>query len=243
MMRYLAFDDGYEVCIDPLDPGAAEAWKLKGLKFQHLLALAHVRDRWVMRMGPRNRGDGPGFSSAVPAVVGRAGEHRADPPTFDLRNLRFDASRIVSTCRLITLTVDDLGGEAARVLAAALAEGTAGTTFSVERQGDASEFRASSCIFRLVDMMLWRYPSTVAEDMELLAGADGPAFGSSEWMVAHVRLGEMQSLEILGGTMKQHARQLKAKLDESGADPRSFTVRKKPCPLELTKPLMEAEYE
>ena len=189
-----------------------------------------------------NRKGGPGFSSAVPIT------HEA--PTFDLGNMQFDASKLVSTCRLLALTNNDYEGQASTVLEEVLANNSA-ESFVVERQHDALEYRAASCIFRLVDMMLWRYPSTAKKDMDLLSSTPQhdmerseqivhrPLFGGKEWTTAHVRLGEMQSLEVLGGTMKAHARHLKdTMLDRNDVNPASLTVRRKPCPIKYTLPLL-----
>jgi hypothetical protein len=196
-----------------------------------------------MQIAPRNRKEGPGFSSATP-ITDKA-------PTFDRGNMRFDASKIVSTCRLLTLTNDDYEGQALSVLDEVLTNNTA-ESFLVERQSDALEFRAASCVFRLVDMMLWRYPSTVKKDMDLLSPTPQDAmktleevrrpllFGGKEWTAAHVRLGEMQSLEVLGGSMKAHARHLKETIiSRDGVGSSALTVRRKPCSMEHTLALLE----
>mmetsp|Transcript_2829 Transcript_2829/g.6548 ORF Transcript_2829/g.6548 Transcript_2829/m.6548 type:complete len:772 (+) Transcript_2829:205-2520(+) len=240
ILRYLTFDDGYDQCIMPDDSDHDEKWALKSLKFRHLQVIANLRDRWVMQIAPRNRNEGPGFSSSILIT------HKA--PTFDIGNMKFDASKIVSTCRLLTLTNDDYEGQALSVLEEVLANNTA-ESFLVERQSDALEFRAASCVFRLVDMMLWRYPSTVKKDMDLLSSAPHDTlegvprpllFGGKEWTAAHVRLGEMQSLEVLGGSMKAHARRLKEAItSKDGIGSVALTVRRKPCSMEHTLPLLD----
>uniref|UniRef100_A0A7S0AMQ6 Uncharacterized protein n=1 Tax=Minutocellus polymorphus TaxID=265543 RepID=A0A7S0AMQ6_9STRA len=172
-----------------------------------------------------------------------------------MRKMRFDVSKLVATCRLITLTNEDYEGNAQSVLADALNGGEEfAASFVVEKQTDALEYRAASCIGRLVDMMLRRYPSSVAKDLALLSnrsGSNGAAeassrnlqYGSKEWYAAHVRLGEMQSLEVLGGSMMQHARRLRNGLGIPSASSKNpaLIVRRKPCPLEYSLALLENE--
>ena len=57
---------------------------------------------------------------------------------------------------------------------------------------------------------------------------------------AQVRLGEMQSLEVLGGSMKAHARRLKETLiSRNGISSAALTVRPKPCSMEHTLALLD----
>ena len=142
------------------------------------------------------------------------------------------------------------------VLADALDRGEEfASSFVVEKQTDELEYRATSCIGRLVDAMLRRYPSSIARDLKLLSipfGSNATAeassssstlqYGSKEWYAAHVRLGEMQSLEVLGGSMMQHARRLRSGMGASSAtssENAALIVRRKPCPLEHSLALLE----
>lgn len=121
----------------------------------------------------------------------------------------------------------------------------------MEKQSDALEYRAASCIGRLVDIMLRRYPSSVTKDLDALSkssrAASGEAsaaiqYGSKEWHATNVRLGEMQSLEILGGSMMQHARRLRNGIGASSADGgAALIVRRKACPIENSLPLLKLE--
>ena len=247
LLHYLAFDDGYEECIRSSDgsnnPGA---WTLKQLKFRMLQKIANRRDRWVMQVSPRRgKNQGPGFSSAVQ-------NSPTSPPIFDVRKMRFDVSKLVATCRLITLTDEDYDGQAQSILADALTKGGEFVeSFMVEKQSDALEYRAASCIGRLVDIMLRRYPSSVTKDFDALSKSSTAAseeasaaiqYGSKQWYATNVRLGEMQSLEILGGSMMQHARRLRSGMGAPSADgAAALIVRRKPCPIEYSLPLLELE--
>ena len=259
LVQYLAHDDGYEDCIRPpagqgLESSNPDGWALKQLKFRMLRQIAYQRDRWVMRVSPRRGRDqvpsGPGFSSAVPS------EAAATPPVFDMRKMRFDVSKLVATCRLIMLTNEDYGGKAQSVLADALDRGEEfASSFVVEKQTDELEYRATSCIGRLADAMLRRYPSSAVRDLKLLTmpfGSNATAeassssstlqYGSKEWYAAHVRLGEMQSLEVLGGSMMQHARRLRRGMGASsatGSENAALIVRRKSCHLEHSLALLE----
>ena len=245
LLHYLTFDDGYEECIRPGDgSNDPDGWALKQLKYKMLQKIANQRDRWVMQVSPRRgRNQGPGFSSAVQ-------NSHTSPPVFDMRKMRFDVSKLVATCRLITLTDYDYDGQAQSVLADALNKGgELLQSFVVQKQSDALEYRAASCLGRLVDIMLRRYPSSVAKDLDALSKPSRAAseeasaaiqYGSEEWYAVHVRLGEMQSLEILGGSMMQHARRLRSSMGAPSADgAAAFIVRRKPCPIEYSLPLLE----
>ena len=246
LLHYLTFDDGYEECIRPGDgSNNPDGWALKQLKYKMLQKIANQRGRWVMQVSPRRgRNQGPGFSSAVQ-------NSPTSPPVFDMRKMRFDVSRLVATCRLITLTDDDYEGQAQSILTDALTEGGEfAESFVVEKQSDALEYRAASCIGRLVDIMLRRYPSSVTKDLDALSKSYTRAAseeasvaiqcGSKEWYATNVRLGEMQSLEILGGSMMQHARRLRSGMGAPSADGgAALIVRRKPCSIEYSLPLLE----
>ena len=168
-----------------------------------------------------------------------------------MRKMRFDVSKLVATCRLITLTDDDYEGRAQSILTDALTKGGEfAESFVVEKQSDALEYRAASCIGRLVDIMLRRYPSSVAKDLDALSKSSRAAYeeasaaiqyGSKEWYATNVRLGEMQSLEILGGSMMQHARRLRSSMGSSSESSAALIVRRKPCSIEYSLPLLELE--
>ena len=118
LLHYLTFDDGYEECIRPGDgSNNPDGWALKQLKYKMLQKIANQRDRWVMQVSPRRgRNQGPGFSSAFQ-------NSPTSPPVFDMRKMRFDVSKLVATCRLITLTDEDYEGQAKSILADALTKG------------------------------------------------------------------------------------------------------------------------
>jgi hypothetical protein len=128
MRRYLQYDDGYKECIDP--EKNPEAFHLKQLKLQHLLATANDSKRWTVKASPRAPKSEPVEASDVPITE--------EVPDLDARNIRMDYTALVSNCRLMSLIESDLDGRAVEVLA----ENLVNEKFLVEKSNDALEFRA-----------------------------------------------------------------------------------------------------
>jgi hypothetical protein len=227
MFNYLRFDDGYTYCIDKaLHP---EAYQLKLLKYKHLIRIANKYDRWTLSIGPRNSNSTPASSSNIPIT--------SEPPQFDSKSVKFNGMKLISTCRLIALSIDDYDGNAINVLTEALRDDK---DFFVEKQSDQLEFRALTTLARLTSGALHMYPSSVEKDMTSLASFSFE-FQSKEWAAAHVRLGEMQSLEVLRSVATSGAKEMRRRVKAAGLDEngRDMFIHSKTCPAELTSQLME----
>jgi len=233
MLNYLRYDDGYEECVTK--ESNPEGYQLKLLKLLHLEKIANRSDRWTVKIKPRDLDSNPSASSDIPILMDQA-------PKFDPSKVKFDGSRVISTCRLVALTTADYDGKAIDVLTKGLLENSNGDhDFMVDRQSSALEYRALTCLARLTTGALELYPSKVRVDMKDLA--DGKfTFQSKEWTAAHVRLGEMQTLEVLRSIAKSGASQMKSKVrDEGGEYEVGMNIHRAPCPLENNMKLLEEE--
>jgi len=235
LLQYLIFDDGYNDCIEK--DNHSDAYTLKLLKFKHLQQIVNIRDRWIIKMPPRDSKSKPAVKSNIPITK--------DPPKFDSKGFAFDGSKMISTCRLLTLNNDDFNGEAVEVLSGVLRNNTA-DTFFVPRQTDQLEFRALICLARLTTVALKRYNTSVSQDMHMLSATftNKINFGSKKWNALQVRLGEMQTLEVMRSIATSGARQMQNQvknLDVAESDlilAMMFT-RQKPCPFQLTRQLLD----
>uniref|UniRef100_A0A7S1BS18 Rubisco LSMT substrate-binding domain-containing protein n=1 Tax=Corethron hystrix TaxID=216773 RepID=A0A7S1BS18_9STRA len=239
MATYLQYDMGYPECLSPNDGGGG-AWSFKALKHDILLASADVRDKWVMRLSPRAPDDRPATSSSVPLA-------RDTPPKFPPKEVNFDGRKLISTCRLIALLPEDYDGQARQILMESLRNGTA-PTLTLQKHGEELEARALACLANLAEKALSAYSSTVKSDMELLDAMDNGGtdkrsfFHSPAWTSAHVRMGEMQSLEVLKNIGKSGVTTMLKRLKKKGEDPDSVVVRKTPCPWSSTLELVKDQY-
>ena len=227
MINYLRFDDGYTYCIDKALH--SEAYQLKLLKYKHLIRIANKYDRWTLTIGPRNSKSKPALASNILIT--------SDPPKFDSKNVKFNGMKLISTCRLIALSTDDYDGRAIEVLTKAL---ESDKDFFVEKQSDQLEFRALTTLARLTSGALHMYPSSVEKDMTSLASSTFK-LQSVEWSAAHVRLGEMQTLEVLRSVATSGAKEMRRRVKAAGFDEngREMFIHSKTCPAELTSQLME----
>mmetsp|Transcript_3170 Transcript_3170/g.4219 ORF Transcript_3170/g.4219 Transcript_3170/m.4219 type:complete len:733 (+) Transcript_3170:42-2240(+) len=231
LLQYLVSDDGYRDCIKKDDN--PQGYELKLLKYRHLEAIANNRERWTVTFQPRNEKSKPTKNSHIPI--------QTDPPKFNPHKVRFDGSKLIPTCRLLALTNDDYDGKAIEALRKALENGTAGTTFTVDRQSDELEYRALMWLARLTNIALQKYPSTVQKDTDLLSSYAAP-FRTKEWNAAQVRLGEMQTLESLRSIASSGTRHMLERFKRNGGDVDSTSMfnRQKVCPFEHTAKLLEA---
>lgn len=232
LLHYLTFDDGFKHCIKRDD---SESFQLKTLKFFLLQRIANVRDRWILQISPRNPYSKPAMKSSIPITL--------EAPKFDAKKLKFDGSKLIATCRLLALTTSDYDGNAINVLSDVLKNNTA-KSFMVQRQTDELEFRALTWLARLTSIKLSQYPSSVPKDMELLQSST-VEFGSKKWSAAQIRLGEMQTLEVLRSIATSGARQMLKNIqnrdvdltNDDGIEEATF-IRHKPCSLEYTQPIL-----
>ena len=226
MAQYLRFDDGFEKCISKETP---EAYKLKLLKLRHLQKIANSHDRWTVTLGPRNTTSKPGETSDVPITM--------ESPKFDPKKVKLNGMKLIATCRLIALNNDDFDGKAIEVLERELKADD--SSFMVPKQSDALEFRALIVMARLTTGALRLYPSDVQKDMASLESTT-LEFMSKEWLATHVRLGEMQSLEVMRSIATSGARQMQSRAEETlpSSHP-SLNIHKQICPEAYITQLLE----
>lgn len=248
--NYFAFDDGYSSCIKPPSSQMPSSspnediithWNFKRMKIQHLYRLSNRRKYWVFKLPPRNPNSRPSISSDKPIDTDSV-------PRFNSKSTQTDFgsrfSKLLMTCRLISLNEDDYDGNAYSVLSDAL-ENSLEDPILVPRQSDFLEHRALTCIMRLSLVALSRYPNSIGENLSIIRGEsdDAYSFQSSEWYAAHVKLGEMQSLEVLQRYASSGAEEMKKKILEEFDERKEgnenhkrnlleqkLRLRQKPCP-------------
>mmetsp|Transcript_28217 Transcript_28217/g.66242 ORF Transcript_28217/g.66242 Transcript_28217/m.66242 type:complete len:701 (+) Transcript_28217:179-2281(+) len=221
LKRYLTFDDGYSDCIQKdLHP---EAYKLKQLKWMHLAKIANDPKSWIVTLQPRAPKSRPRESSDL--LISEV------PPKIDSRTLRMDLTRVMDTCRLLELILDDYEGNAIQVLT----DNLNNDTFVVAQGNDSLEYRSLMCLARLAGTALVQYnPSNVNKEFEnALKLNKEHAFGKDTWTAAQLRLGEMQSLEAVWGTAMAFARQMSKDMEKTEMAT-SYKIRDKSCPAEYT---------
>jgi hypothetical protein len=220
MVRYLQFDDGYAECI--VNPDSIP-YKLKKVKLQHLLRIAHDPKRWIVHMPPRNP---------------KASPHDDLPdraPSFHKKFFPgFDASRVMSTCRLIVLNEADFLGDALHYLDEYLRSEVDGV--DVPYQTDELEYRALMCLARLAGIALQSLHLPSAEAVKTFADSITAEVGihSPIWTTHQVLVGEIRTLEMLSHMAATGASPLASKIN--GELP---TIRRQPCEWQDTKLLAE----
>ena len=230
LIRYLMFDDGYEECIDLKDSAGSTEEELKVLKLQHLVRIANNMSAWIIRVPPK-------FPLALPLQTDR-------PPTPESKEHKkavgLNAENIVSTCRLLSLTTDDIGGNAVSFLRKGLIEyGSNKSYFRVDKNGDTLEFRAMMCVVRLCNVALGRYVNHETAEPKIV--------GTSTWNAWYVVNGEVRALGILIQTAANEANKIKqrylslaGKLSNSDA---AMKVREEgACPLDYSLPILDKVY-
>jgi len=227
MLRYLQYDDGYESCVlqrGDADEEANKAWVLKELKYEYLVFSAHDSSRWVVRMPPRDRLSVPAMSSNIPITL--------HPPEIDMRSLQFDGRHIFSTCRLISLTHKDYNGTAAKLLQ----KNMNNASYYLPPTRDALEFRTLMCVARMAQTALSKFGVSVHDQLDLVSrlNQNSSAFQTRNWTAAHLRLGEMQTLEALKQTAYAGLRPFQDQIDTEPG----FSMRNEACPPQLLHPLL-----
>ena len=219
LIRYLIFDDGYKECIRMSNDGGYNPHEeLKLLKLKHLIRIANQREAWIVRLPEK-------FPDAKPMQT----LLERPEPGIETNKVGVNAKRILSTCRLLSLTVNDIGSRAVDYLR----DGLALTTFEVEMDGPTLEFRAMMCAARMCGVAMKRYG-----DYFTPKGRQEPIdFGSREWNAWYVREGEMRVLGILRQTLLAEANKLKRRHNLQNDD--AIIVREKgACPMEYSLPLL-----
>jgi hypothetical protein len=227
MTRYLHFDDGYTECIQK--ENYPEAFLLKRIKLAHLARIANIPARWIVLVDPRVPRSLPASSTDIPIT------HSV--PKFNLNEFNLDASKVIATCRLISLTNSDFDGNATAVLKEALQNQH---PVEIGFQNEFLEFRALACLARLSGLGRWRFKEDENELTEFISKLTKTSHRSREWTAAHLRLGEMQTLDVVQklamSGMREMTKRIHEKLETESEDvlPR---IREKPCPAEYSKSL------
>ncbi|KAL7519612.1 hypothetical protein ACHAWX_004371 [Stephanocyclus meneghinianus] len=230
LLRYLMFDDGHAECIQFQNHNTTftDDQKLKLLKFQHLKRLANVGEAWIVRLPPRYPNSRP-FQDGTTLT---SKNHRGDT------KVGIDANRILSICRLLSLTVDDIGGDAIAYLEDGLSRVNPQSSsslhphFRVEKYGNALEYRALMCVVRLTDVAFKRYGHYAQPN----GHSEPDRAHSREWMAWYIREGEMRSLSILRQTAETEALKLK---DQTQLSNERIEMRGRPCPIESSLPILQ----
>lgn len=227
--RYLHFDDGYPECIQKEQH--PEAYLLKRLKLGHLLRIANIPERWYVRVEPRVPLSFPSISTDVPITY--------KVPKFNLNEFSLDASKAISTCRLASLTNNDFNGNASAVLKEALLDEW---PVEIGFQDADLEYRALACLARLTALGRWRFKETEHDLIRLIERLTKTALHSPKWTAAHLRLGEIQTLDVVQklaiSGMREMSKRIQERFETDSYDVIP-TIREKPCPAEYTKSLFE----
>ena len=188
MSRYLQFDDGYSRCIHNATD-TPKAYELKQWKLKHLVRHANRPESWILTMKPRRK-------DAKPPMLWE--EHSTlKVPQFDLKDFDFDGSKLMSTCRLITLTCEDYDGDAIAKLKTAYDSST--DPLIVKHQTPNLEYRSLLCMARFSGLALSRYGKgfNFWNEVSRVEELNKASWGSSQWAASHVNLGEYMTLDLL----------------------------------------------
>mmetsp|Transcript_2490 Transcript_2490/g.3668 ORF Transcript_2490/g.3668 Transcript_2490/m.3668 type:complete len:377 (-) Transcript_2490:160-1290(-) len=133
LLRYIQYDAGYAVCLDPKNfkDDNFGVLDLKKFKFQFLQKIASDPERWMAKLPE-------------------------DALKLNSDEIMDKAKNIRSTCRLITLTHEDYDGAADRVIRDAV---QSNETFYIPRLNAASEYRTMVCLLQLTDSYLSHAPA------------------------------------------------------------------------------------
>jgi len=217
LIRYLIFDDGYRGCIDlNINQGSPDE-ELKLLKLKHLIRLANYRKAWTVIVPPEN-------PDALPyqTLESRSKNKKSA--------VGVNANRIISICRLLSLRVDDIGGDTI----AYLREGLTTTDFLPDKHEDTLEYRSMMCVVRLCNVALGRYNGHDNTEPNLV--------GSAEWNAWYVITGEIRALGILLQTSASEANRLKHKYQTTKGNINEESMQMRdgaPCSLDYSLPLLE----
>lgn len=293
LIRYLHNDDGYENCIEHPPPSSSEtttttthadmvvAFEFKRLKLQHLMEIAHVPQRWMVFLTPRNPKAKPPLNKTagdtVAAADDKSNQSELKIPRFLPSQVQVDANPIMSTCRLIVMTHRDYNQTATRLLRDHFSSVTSSSKpfDPPPTKKDALQYRELMCVLRLCQMAFQMYNTTVDEQMNLVRSltreknmlhneqqsVSAKATTNSnesvslenqqnkrrqQWMMAHVKLAELQALQVLrDNAMKWMVHLLRPEYD----NPRDllnsapeYTLRNAPCPWKYQEALLETVY-
>ena len=224
LLKYLRHDDGYEYCVSGITTHPEEA-TLKKLKFQHLIKIANIRDRWIVYLPPRN-------NDAIPNNV-------ILNPLYYTREQAYDSFNIeplLSTCRLISLINSDYDGQALNMLKSNLENAD---TYVLPEGNEALEFRSLMCIGRWIGSSLLSSElafgniNTILDSVRQLNLDD---YGSRNWTSRHVLFGEMQAYHSIRVLALEKCEEKWSHMKHN--PPVEFIVRDDECPEENYKYLL-----
>lgn len=235
MGRYLQFDDGYGRCIENATT-SPKAYELKQWKLRHLVRFANRGSNWIVNMKPRNKDAKPAATFDEPSST--------QVPLFDMKNLDFDGSKLMSVCRLIALTWEDYDNNAIAELKSAYESTT--DPIAVNFQTEILEYRSLMCLARFSGLGMSRYGKewTFQNAIMYVDGLNKNSWGSGKWAAGHVRLGEFLTLDLLNKMANSGAREYSEKLspDDPSLDAMSklAPIRVQPCDWNYTEALVNA---
>ncbi|GKY93495.1 hypothetical protein MPSEU_000316900 [Mayamaea pseudoterrestris] len=218
ILRYLQYDDGYSECVTQTDAEQDSymhnAWRLKQLKYQFLLQRAHSPKHWIVTMSPRNK------------------ERQHGIPALDPSQVQFNATAVFSTCRVLSLTHEDYEGDATSLLEHYMLD----MDYVLPDTRNALEFRTLFCMSRMASTGMERFATTIELEKQLIRELEP---GTAQWMAAHLRLGEMQTLQALKHVSFS---KLRSSFGENllGSSP-AYSMRNEPCPKDYLKPLLDTK--
>jgi hypothetical protein len=226
--KYLDFDDGYERCIAG-PTSHPEQVELKRLKFEHLMKIANIPERWETIFPPRNPNSEPAESFDVQITK--------DLPFFEREQLAaaYNMDAIHATCRMMSILETDFGGTAAEMLRHHLDT----VNYFLPNGNDSFEFRSLMCVARWSGTGLVRQElmSNAAEAFRQTGRLNEYDYGSKAWTAAHVRMGEMQALQALTNLIMETA--TKFWKDKKHNPPPEYKMRDTACPSEDSNYLLE----
>jgi hypothetical protein len=221
--KYLIFDDGYVKCIEGPESSPDEA-ELKRLKFEHLVKIANIPNRWTVALPPRNDISGPALSTETPITI--------EPPAFPKSALfeRTSISNILSTCRLISVINSDYGGRALDILS----ENMDKKDFRLWEGNDALEFRSLACIKRYIDSesALMMRQEALPKLHQIVRDMNENDFGSSKWAAFHIKFADMQT--FVGVSQLVQSKLIERFSDKKDNPPTEYSMMEKPCSLNFT---------
>ncbi len=118
MLRYLMFDDGYDECLDLTESSGSNDEELKLLKLKHLVRIANYREAWIVRV-PSQYPDARPLQNV---------ESRTQESIEPKESVAVNANRVISICRLLSLRVDDIGGDAISYLEESMSSASPSTS-------------------------------------------------------------------------------------------------------------------
>mmetsp|Transcript_24444 Transcript_24444/g.36449 ORF Transcript_24444/g.36449 Transcript_24444/m.36449 type:complete len:329 (+) Transcript_24444:1-987(+) len=234
MLKYLQRDFGYFECIQgKKHPEAAE---LKQLKSLYLQKISTDNERWSVPLPPRAKSNKTPISTTTIPDNYKVPSFGVDIDEY----LESAALKASLPCRLITLTHRDLDGNGYTILIEDLEEmneGSSGALLKLEwaEINIAWMIRTLHCMHTLASVQKQRYGTSVAsqEKQILEMRENNSRVDSFEWNAAHLKLGEMQSQEVIENFTLLFLESME--MDDNSED---FFVRNEPCPWEYSKELL-----